>query len=146
MIRAVFDTGIFVQAALTNGQGRWLVSQAFGGKVQLVRSAKMSYELEMVLQHPRTRALTRWTPQEEQAYLQSIERAAVMRTDPRWRWPLAGDPDDNFVVALAMASHVPLVTWERRIHRAHPSTVEVVKPDAFCARLMHATELSVLAG
>lgn len=135
MRRVVLDTGIYIQAAITTGQGHWLLREAERGTFEIVTSAKQLYEVEQTLQQEAIRAKSHLTPDEEQEFLVFISKLAEMCADPKIAAPLTHDLDDNWLVALAQINGIAVVTRETSIHKHHPDDVEVLLPDDFSAEL-----------
>lgn len=137
MPRAVLDTNVLV-AALISGVGApaGLLLALRVGAFELVVSPALLAELREVLRRDRFRAYV--TLEQVDAYVAIIERDAIVIADPppSTATPVASDPDDAFLVALARAARVnALVSGDARLLEL-AGRMPVMTPRAFLASLL----------
>jgi uncharacterized protein len=83
----------------------------------LITSAQLLTELARILQYPRVRALHGLDDAGIQAYLQSVQAAALVVT-PTAPPPIrTRDPADDLVIATAVAGQAEVIcTWDQDLH------------------------------
>lgn len=89
-------------------------------------SPKLLYELESVLYRPHI--ARRLAPSGAERFVETIALIANFVADPRRRWPLTDNLDDDYLIALAQMTGATLVTGDKGIHDDHPAGVSVVRP------------------
>lgn len=94
--------------------------------LHLTVSPKLFYELESVLRRPKI--ASRLTARAADAFIESVADVGQMVADPRRRWPLSNNPDDDYLIALAQITGAILVTGDPGIHADHPDGVVVIRP------------------
>lgn len=116
----IFDTNVLVSAAISHGGvADRIVGAAAAGRLQLVVSPKLLYELESVLYRP---ALARrLAPTGPERFVEMLASFARLVADPRRRWPLTENPDDDYLIVLAQITGATLVTGDNGIHDDHPA-------------------------
>jgi putative PIN family toxin of toxin-antitoxin system len=108
-MRLVLDTNIVIAALLWSGPPNRLIELAAEGTVELVSSAALLAELTEVLH--RTKFVRKLTeqhtsiPELVQRYRELAELLTVSDV-PSW---VAADPDDDHVLACALAARVDLI-------------------------------------
>jgi len=115
-----------------------LVAAAFRLEFSLVLSELLLAELGDVLTRPRIAA--RVAPHQASAYIEAIEGVAVLVEDPVDRPAATRDPDDDFIVALAIATSVDcIVSGDQDLPQAQAMamSIRVMTPSAFLAELRH---------
>lgn len=118
---------MLVSAAISHrGVADQLVVAASDGRVGLVVSPKLLYELESVLYRPHI--ARRLAPSGAERFVETIALIANFVADPRRRWPLTDNLDDDYLIALAQMTGATLVTGDKGIHDDHPAGVSVVRP------------------
>ncbi len=135
MIRAVWDTGVLVAAAINPlGAPGYGLLALIAGRWTLVASPMLLDELASVLRRPRFRRYL--SRAEAWDFVVDIEALAEHCADPPRRRRATRDPDDDYLVALAEAAEVDsLVSGDRDILEARGIGVDVLTPQAFVARL-----------
>ena len=106
-MRVVLDTNVLVSALITKGTPPDLLYQAWdAGSFHLVTSAAQLSELERVLGYEKLRPCI--TRDEAEALLETIGATAVVVEDlPEIE--LSPDPDDNAILATAIAGDADLL-------------------------------------
>lgn len=135
-MRVIFDANVLVSAAISHGgiADRLLIA-ASAGRLQLVVSPKLLYELESVLYRP---ALARrLTPSGPERFVEKVASIARFAADPRRRWPLTDNPDDDYLISLAQTTGATLVTGDKGIHDDHPAGVSVARPADILRQIDH---------
>ncbi|MCI0381342.1 MAG: putative toxin-antitoxin system toxin component, PIN family [Gemmataceae bacterium] len=128
-MRVVVDTNVLVRAhARSGGSGRALLAALNGPEHVLVLSPFILSEVERVLNYPRLQARWPLTPDEIHAFVTELAGIAEVVQPALERIPdvLAGDPDDDPIVATAVLGKADvLCTLDKHFH----------KPDviAYCA-------------
>lgn len=116
MPRAVLDTNVLVSALISPaGAPARLLLELRAGAFELVVSPALLAELREVLARPPFR---KYASQDEvAAYVQAIERDAIVMEDPvPSAERTAPDPDDEYLVSLARAARVDaLVSGDGRL-------------------------------
>lgn len=123
MIRAVLDTNVYVAALLSRdaAPARLMRSLADGVFDAVVCPALLT-ELRGVLAQPKISA--RISQQDARAYVEWVERVALMEPDPIDVPDVSPDPDDDCLVALAHQSGARVVVTGD----AHLLGLEVADP------------------
>ena len=67
-------------------------------------------------------------PGGSEEFIEVVASLSRLVADPRRRWPLSNDPDDDYLIALAQMTGATLVTGDRRIHTDHPHGLVVTGP------------------
>ena len=104
-MRVVADPNILISAALSpNGVPAQLIDAARAGTVGLIVCPELIRELSSVLARPKFR---RWLSDEQaERYVADIAALAEPQPDPPPPYPIATrDPNDDYLVALALASN-----------------------------------------
>ncbi len=106
-MRIVLDTNVLVSALITKGTPPDLLYQAWDGRTfDLVTSEAQLAELERVLEYRKVRTLVR--RDEAAALLETIGALAVV-LDELPKVDLSADPDDNAILATAVAGRADLL-------------------------------------
>lgn len=106
-MRVVLDTNVLVSALITKGTPPDLLYQAWdAGAFELVTSEAQITELARVLTYDKLRAYVR---REEVDALVEVMGTVVHIVDPAPDVSLSIDPDDNVILATAIAGEVDLL-------------------------------------
>lgn len=109
MLRVVADPGVLVSAVLSaTGPPAQILDRWRAGEFDLVVSPKLLSELEEVLVRPRFRAYV--SEEDARAYVDALASEAVVVADPNEAPRFARDPDDDYLVALAIAASADVIT------------------------------------
>lgn len=104
MLKVVLDTNQFVSSLLSTRGAPAQVLQMWRERVYLlVVSRAIQQEIERVLSYPKIRTKYRLASQDITALMDLIEREAVIVSDPPALHVITADPDDNEVLAAAVA-------------------------------------------
>ena len=114
-MRAVLDPNVLVSAALSaKGSPAELVRRWFEGGFELVASDALLEELRRVLAYPKIQA--RVPAEDADSLLELIGAEASLAADPSLTPPVRpDDPDDVYLVALAVAEGAALVSGDRHL-------------------------------
>ena len=108
-MRAVFDTNVLVSALLWHGPPHALLEQVRNGSIALITSPALLSELADVIGRAKFDAiLVRANTSREQALAQVRQLAEVVDPPPLPQ-PVCRDPDDDAVLALALAAKVDCI-------------------------------------
>ena len=108
-MRAVIDTNVLLAALLWPGPPHALLAQARDGRVTLISSPALLAELADVLGRPKFAAiLARIGSSVDQLLAQARQLVEVVEPPPLPE-PVCRDPDDDEVLALALASRAELI-------------------------------------
>lgn len=130
MIRAVLDVNVLISAAFPNGAApRRLLEKWDGGEFELVVSPLLVAELTRVLGRPRIQKRLR--DGADQDLLEALERSAIRAEDPTDEpTPHSADPNDDYLIALAMKHRAALVSGDRHLTDLQ-GTIPVFSPAEF---------------
>jgi putative PIN family toxin of toxin-antitoxin system len=132
-VRAVLDVNVLVAAILSrNGAPAQLLRLWREGRFELVLSPALLDELERVLAYPKIR---RRIPEPEAREFVALLRREPVVADPAGA-PLirSSDPDDDYLIALAEASHAVIVSGDGHLLDLR-DRVPVLAPAAFLSEL-----------
>lgn len=108
MLRVVADPGVLVSAVLSaTGPPALIVDRWRAGDFDLVVSPKLLMELEEVLLRPRFRALV--SEDDAHAYVDALAAEALVVADPEDVERVTRDPDDDYLVALAIVARADAI-------------------------------------
>lgn len=134
-MRVVIDPNVLVSAAITAGVAdelfrRWHESRQY----ELIVCPMLLAELESVLPRERFR---RWLSAEDAAsFLRRLAAEAEHAPDPAAIEPVTPDPDDDYLVALALeAGADALVSGDPDLHAAEAEGLLVLTPREMLDRL-----------
>lgn len=136
--RAVVDTNVLIAAAIKpTGLCRRLLDAAVGLQWQPVLSPQLLSELETVMRRAKFRSKL---PEEAiQDFIVGLVDVAEVVADPPSTAIHTSDPDDDYLVALALAARVDvLVSGDRHLTDLASSSVPVQTPRDFLARVSDA--------
>jgi putative PIN family toxin of toxin-antitoxin system len=120
-MRVVLDTNVLARAARGgSGPAAELLRIVMVPPHVLIVSPFILSELARSLRYPRLRKLHGLDDQQINSYVQSIQAAAVLVVAPGLAAAVSTDPDDDAVVAAAVAgSAETLCTRDRHLHQAN---------------------------
>ncbi|MGH8896783.1 MAG: putative toxin-antitoxin system toxin component, PIN family [Egibacteraceae bacterium] len=136
MRRAVVDPGVFVSALLTpHGTASKLVDALLLGQWQLVASPLLFEELTDVLLRKRFHRY--FDAAQVYEFVAQLITVAVLVEDPIARPKVTGDPDDDYLVALAAAAQAAaLVSGDHHLtDLGRVGDVRIVTPREFLNEL-----------
>lgn len=124
-VRAVLDANVLISAVLSaQGPSASLIRRFRAGAFELIASRLLFEELERAFTYPKLRK--RISPANAGAYLGWLREHATLVEDPSAPPVSSPDPDDDYLLALAITEQAFLVTGdehllslaeERPIHR-----------------------------
>jgi putative PIN family toxin of toxin-antitoxin system len=136
--RAVVDTNVLIAAAIKpTGTCRELLDAAVGLQWQPVLSPQLRSELETVMRRSKFRS--KLTEKAIQDFIAGLVGISEVVADPSSTATHTLDPDDDYLIALALAAHVDvLVSGDRHLTDLAISGVLVQTPRDFLARVSEA--------
>jgi putative PIN family toxin of toxin-antitoxin system len=135
VLRVVLDPGVLVSAVLsTTGPPAEALDAWRAGEFDLVVSPGLLGELEEVLLRPKFRASV--TEDDVRGYVDALAAEAVVLPDPTDPPAVTEDPDDDYIVALALAARADaIVSGDAHLLDLEDAPVPVLSPRAFVERL-----------
>jgi len=140
-VRVILDTNVFVSAAIADGTSRRLLNAIpIDSGTEVIVSPALLGELDEVLTRPKFR---RWISLDDvRAFIDRIRSEATLLPDPPASEPTTRDPDDDYLVALALHAHADaLVSGDLDLTSATDLPIPTLTPADLFARLI-ATEPS----
>jgi putative PIN family toxin of toxin-antitoxin system len=136
--RAVVDTNVLIAAAIKpTGTCRELLDAAVELQWQPVLSPQLLSELETVMRRSKFRS--KLTEEAIQDFIAGLVGISEVVADPPSTATHTPDPDDDYLVALALAARVDvLVSGDRHLTDLAGSSVLVQTPRDFLARVSEA--------
>ena len=108
-MRAVIDTNVLMAALLWRGPPHALLEHVRAGTVSLVSSPALLAELADVIRRAKFDAILTRTNTSRERSLAEVRRLAEVIDPPPLPQPVCRDPDDDEVLALAIAARVDLI-------------------------------------
>ena len=108
-MRAVIDTNVLIAALLWRGPAHALLEHVRAGTVSLVSSPALLAELADVIGRSKFDAILTKTNSSRERSLAEVRRLAEVIEPPPLPQPVCRDPDDDQVLALAVAAKVDLI-------------------------------------
>jgi putative PIN family toxin of toxin-antitoxin system len=108
-VRAVIDTNVLLAGLLWHGPPHALLEQVRAGRVSLVSSPVLLAELADVIGRAKFDAILTRTNTSRERSLAEVRRLAEVIDPPALPQPVCRDPDDDQVLALAIAAKVELI-------------------------------------
>jgi putative PIN family toxin of toxin-antitoxin system len=135
VLRVVADPGVLVSGVLTRvGPPAEILDRWRAGEFDLVVSPKLLGELEDVLLRPTFRSAI--SELDARDYVDGLAAEAVLVPDPDEVPAVTRDPDDDYLVALAVAADADaIVSGDTHLTELENPRMPVVKPRGFVERL-----------
>ena len=108
-MRAVIDTNVLLAGLLWRGPSHVLLEHVRAGTVSLVSSPALLAELGDVIGRAKFDAILMRTNTSREHSLAAVRRLAEVIDPPPLPQPVCRDPDDDEVLALAIAARVDLI-------------------------------------
>jgi putative PIN family toxin of toxin-antitoxin system len=108
-MKFVFDTNIVVAGLLWNGKPRRLLDKAIDGSIECFTSEALLIELERVLQYPRLQKQLSMSGFGAREWCDQYRSLATPVTPSAPIQAIARDPDDDQVLACAVAAGVRFI-------------------------------------
>ena len=137
MLRVVADPNVLVSAVLTRtGPPALILDRWRDGAFDLVVSPALLAELEDVLLRPKF--LAKISESEARAYVDGLSADTLMFSDADEPNRVASDPDDDYVVALAVAAGADLIVpGDAHLTGLVDPPIPVLTPREFMERFRH---------
>ena len=135
MFRVIIDPGVLVAALISDkGAPRALLQAWIGGFFELLISPALIWELEQVLHRDKFRRYV--TIADVRSYIAWLRRFATLAPDVTPSSALSQDPDDDYLLALAIAEAADfLISGDPHLTEIKNPPMEVLTPRAFLNRL-----------
>jgi putative PIN family toxin of toxin-antitoxin system len=108
-VKAVIDTNVLIAALLWRGPPHAVLEHVRGGTVSMVSSPALLAELADVIARPKFDAILVKTNTSRERSLAEVRQLAEVIEPPPLPQPVCRDPDDDQVLALAVAAKVDLI-------------------------------------
>ena len=108
-MRAVIDTNVLLSALLWGGTPRALLEHVRNGTVTLISSQALLAELARVLERPKFDVILLRTNTPRAQSLAEVRQLAEVIDPPPLVQPVCRDPDDDALLALAIAAQADLL-------------------------------------
>ena len=108
-MRAVIDTNVLLAGLLWVGPPHGLLEHVRAGTVTMVSSPALLAELADVIGRPKFDTILARTHTSRERTLAEVRRLAEVVDPPPLPQPVCRDPDDDRVLALAIAARVDLI-------------------------------------
>ena len=108
-MRAVIDTNVLLSGLLWHGAPHTLVERLRTGALSLVSSPALLAELTEVVGRAKFAAILTRSNTNPERMLSELRQLAEILDPPPLATPVSRDPDDDAVLALAVAARVDLV-------------------------------------
>jgi uncharacterized protein len=129
-VRIVIDTNVLLSGLLWHGAPHHLLNHARNGDIELVLSHSMLEELAETLAKPKFAIMIQRTGLTHEQMLNELHVFVESVIAPPLDHPVCRDPDDDMVLACALAANVNIiVTGDNDLLVLHPwQGIEIVKP------------------
>ena len=108
-MRAVVDTNVLIAGLLWHGPPHALLTQARDGSLTMVSSPTLQAELADVLGRPKFDAIVVGSRTSRDSLLAEVRQLVEVIEPPPLPQPVCRDPDDDHVLALALAANAELI-------------------------------------
>jgi len=133
-VRAVVDVNVLISGVLSaNGPSADILRASRDGLFELVVSEMLLAELTRALGYPKLR--TRIPPEKAAAFTNWVRDQALFAEDPPSPPPVGSrDPDDDYLLALAISRRAYLVTGDQDL-LVLSDDLPILTPAQFAAKL-----------
>jgi uncharacterized protein len=108
-MRAVLDTNVLLAGLFWRGPPYALLEQVRSGELAFISSLELLAELAEVLARPKFDAIVNRSNSSREHMLMQVRMLAEVIDPPPLPQPVCRDPDDDAVLALAIAAQVDLI-------------------------------------
>lgn len=108
-MRIVIDTNVLLSGLLWHGTPHTLLSHVRSGTAELMMSHALFEELTEVIARRKFAAILQRTTRTPERILSELHALAEMVAVPPLPLPVCRDPDDDAVLACALAAHADLI-------------------------------------
>lgn len=130
MIRAVLDTNVWISGLLSaSGAPAELIERFEDGTFDAVVCPSLLAELSEVVTRPWFRG--RLSPDDAHRFVQHIRAIALEFPDQQLQDRLCRDPDDDYLIGLALAADAILVSGDRDLLTLADPPMPILAPRAF---------------
>lgn len=143
MIRAVFDTNVFISALFNPKRPpAQLLELALQGKIKLIISPHLLGEIERVLTYPRVQKLLKkrkTTPREVKEVIFKTIKIAIWAPGNLNIEAIPEDPDDALVLACALEAHADVIVscGHHLLDLKNYQGIDIVSPSELLKMLEH---------
>jgi putative PIN family toxin of toxin-antitoxin system len=132
--RVIVDANVFVAALLApRGACARVLLRWADGRYELLVSPLLLAEIERVLRRPKFAGFI--SPAEIDGLLDALREDATLHNDPSPQSGLTRDPNDDYLVALALATHADcIVSGDNDLLDLEGLDVPVMTPRAYLER------------
>ena len=133
-MRAVVDVNVLISGVLSaKGSSAEILRASRDGQIELVVSEMLLAELKRTLAYPKLRK--RIPPEKAAAFVNWVRDHASVAEDPAGPPPVSSrDPDDDYLLALAINRRAYLVTGDQDL-LVLSSDLPILTPAQFAAKL-----------
>jgi putative PIN family toxin of toxin-antitoxin system len=133
-VRAVADVNVLISGVLSaKGSSAEILRASRDGQIELVVSEMLLTELKRTLAYPKLRK--RIPPEKAAAFVNWVRDHASVAEDPAGPPPVSSrDPDDDYLLALAINRRAYLVTGDQDL-LVLSSDLPILTPAQFAAKL-----------
>ena len=108
-VRAVIDSNVLLSGLIWNGTPHVLIEQVRGGALSLISSPALIAELADVVTRTKFRTALAKSNTDSERMLAEVRFLAEIFDPPPLPVPVCRDPDDDAVLALAVAAQADLI-------------------------------------
>jgi uncharacterized protein len=108
-VRAVIDTNVLLSGVLWHGAPHAVLEHVRAGRLSLVSSPALLAELVDVIGRAKFDVILKRSNTSRENVLAEVRELADVVEPPPLPQPVCRDPDDDAVLALALAAHVDLI-------------------------------------
>ncbi len=108
-MRAVIDTNVLLSGLIWRGPPHLLLERIRAGTLSLVSSPELIAELAGIIARPKFSATLARSNSDQEKMLAEVRLLAEIVEPPPLPVPASRDPDDDAVLALAVAAHPDLI-------------------------------------
>lgn len=108
-MRIVIDTNVLLSGLLWQGTPHALLNQARNGTVELITSPDLLNEFADVIQRPKFASILQRTSHTPAKILAELRQLSEIVISPPLPEPVCRDPDDDAVLACAIAANVDAI-------------------------------------
>ena len=108
-MRAILDTNILVAALFWHGRPHQLLERVRDGSLSLITSPTLFTELEEVLARSKFDSVLLRSRTSREKSLDEVRRLAELLDPPPLPEPICRDPDDDHVLAVAIAAQADFI-------------------------------------
>lgn len=109
VLRVVIDTNVLLSGLLWHGAPHVLLEHVRAGTFGLVSSPAILAELEIVIARPKFDVILARSNTSREIALAELRQLAEVIEPPRLDYPVCRDPDDDAVLALALAAQADMI-------------------------------------